>query len=137
MEMTQEWIEQYNRKCAEFMGYELITPEMRKNPEKWNTSYWEHKDKDNIHTALKVLGSHGYLSYHSDWNWIMKVVEKIESLENIYFQIEEKSCYVYDISKFSYERMDSFIQQDANTKKEAVIRAIDQFIDWYNKQKEI
>ena len=66
MNWTQEEILDYNKRCAEFLGYELITPEMRKRPIEWSHSYWEHKDKANVHTSKKVLRRDGYLSFHSD-----------------------------------------------------------------------
>jgi len=122
MEMTQGWIDNFHRKTINFLGgFELIED-------------FEGKERY-IETATGNTWLLEEMDFYNDWNWIMEVVNKIECLENIYFQIEEKSCYVYDISKFTNERMDSFIQQDGKTKKEAVIQAIDQFIDWYNKQK--
>lgn len=30
--MTQEELLKYNKRCAEFLGYEFITPQMRKTP---------------------------------------------------------------------------------------------------------
>ena len=67
---------EFNELCAKVLGYELITPDMRKNPQNWKHSYWESKDEG----FQKVLSVEGSLSFHQDWNLLMKVVDKIESL---------------------------------------------------------
>lgn len=63
-----------------------------------------------------------------NWNWLMKVVEKIESLENHGFTIYRKTT---NINGLPIEL--------ANTKKatkiEAVYNACIGFIKWYNQQK--
>jgi hypothetical protein len=127
--MTQEEFLEFNKRCAEFLGYELITPQMRKRPEEWkDNSYWEHKDKANVHTSKKVLGRDGYLAFHSDWNLIMEVVEAIEKL-NYQVDIQNNHCLI--------QRSDSFdgIRVYAETKKEAVVQAINQFLIWYEQNK--
>lgn len=61
--------------------------------------------------------------YHSDWNWLMEVVEKIESLEE------------------NNNLMDCFKQSNKvcglpiYTKIEAVYNACIEFIKWYNLNK--
>ena len=67
----------------------------------------------------------------------MEVVEKIESLENYYIQIEEQVCYIYDITKFDNIQTNAFIISDNkhNSKKEAVVQAIWEFLNWYEKHK--
>ena len=97
MEMTQEWITQYNKKCAEFLGEEI-------------TTYF-------IETQMDLIGSNA-LQFHSDWNWIMEILAKMKLLV----------CE----AEFTY-RVGLHL---TGLQKEAVIEAIDQFIDWYNKQKE-
>ena len=96
-----------------------------------------HRDKD---VVVYKMAAYPYasLKFHSDWNWIMEVIEAIEKLDNFYFQIEESACYVYDISKFTDEQCNPLISCDLgfNSKKEAVVQAIDKFLEWYfnNKQ---
>ena len=70
--------------------------------------------------------------YHKDWNWLMEAVEFIENLENYYSQIEEKSCYIYDISKFDDSQTNAFIIKDGQYKKEAVFIAVSDFAKLYN-----
>ena len=125
--MTQEEILDYNKLCAEFLGSEL------KNDGQYN--YWTY---DHLgFNLMKISGSawiSGNFEFHSDWNWIMEVVEAIEKLDDFYVQIEENACYIYDISKFDNEQTNAFIKVDINTtsKKEAVVQAINQFLIWYN-----
>ena len=79
-----------------------------------------------------VKAKHHYslneLLYHSDWNWLMEVVEKIESLG---YKINNFSNnnYIY-IGK---DNVSSVIINEANlTKKEAFYKACVEFIKWYN-----
>jgi len=73
----------------------------------------------------------------SDWNWIMEVVEAIEKLgyESLiggseYYYPEKGMRYIQ-----SFIKDDITIYQEAKTKKEAVVQAINQFLIWYNNQK--
>lgn len=79
------------------------------------------------------------LKFHNDWNWLIQVVEKIESqnFENeakdcISFMVKiiNTSCQIIDIFKDRFQ-----IQTFGNTKIEAVYQAVVVFIEWYNKQK--
>ena len=67
------------------------------------------------------------LKYHEDWNWLMVVVEKIESLG-----------YKVDISKWEnsqycgiYLNGKKIAGNETNTKIEAVYNACIEFIKWY------
>jgi hypothetical protein len=69
--------------------------------------------------------------YHTDWNWLMEVVGKIENYNEytsvLFFpQGCEINCYIENGFSFS---------NDCNTKIEAVYNACVEFIKWYNKQK--
>jgi hypothetical protein len=69
--------------------------------------------------------------YHSDWNWLMEVVSKIENYNeytNVLFAPQgcEINCYIENGFSFS---------NDCNTKIEAVYNACVEFIKWCNKQK--
>lgn len=141
--MKQEEILEYNKRCAEFLGYELITPQMRKSPEKWNNSYWEHKDKANVDASKKVLGSEKSLSFNSDWNRIMEVLKQITKCgynwELIDFNgtvREEKfmKCSIFNLQLDKPNHKFIFESSDA---KEAVVQAIDSFLKFYNKNLEM
>lgn len=66
------------------------------------------------------------LKFHSDWNWLMEVVEKIESL-GYSFTIIGNLCI---ISRPSFKS----IRSEDETKFKAVYQAILDFIKWYNEQ---
>ena len=73
------------------------------------------------------------LKYHEDWNWLMVVVEKIESLG-----------YKVDISKWEnsqycgiYLNGKKIAGNETNTKIEAVYNACIEFIKWYNNKNKV
>jgi len=78
------------------------------------------------------------LQYHKDWNWLMEVVEKIESLEifdtdYFTFRIDGGlSAIVEDM--YGNVIVDS-VGLDCDSKIEYVYYVAVEFIKWYNKQK--
>lgn len=68
-----------------------------------------------------------YEDFHSDWNWLMEVVEKIESLD-YRFAITEF------LSEVSNEKL-SIKSWKEKTKFENTYNACVEFIKWYNQQK--
>lgn len=87
MEITQEWVEQFIKKCADFLGkdydteiYSVCTnhlydcgyrnPEYIENPINWDC-------------------------YHSDWNWIMEVCIKL-GMEFVITNKEQLILNIYD-----------------------------------------
>ena len=128
--MTQEEILQYNKMCAEFIGGKqskdtlpLIRERLREN------DFWLPK------FGIKRLVD---MKFHSDWNWIHDVIEAIEKLKfNIIITrasitIETSVACKYDINtiyKFHSRNGES------ETKLEAVVEAINQFLIWYNENK--
>lgn len=69
------------------------------------------------------------LQYHSSWDWLIPVVEKIESLD---FRVEIIDTRV-DIEDFrGFEFSKRFEPIVENTKIEAVYNACVTFIEWYN-----
>ena len=61
--MTQEEILQYNKRCAEFLGWDY-----NKFMDRWNEEDFQHEYFNTNSIDLK---------FDSDWNWIMDVVEAI------------------------------------------------------------
>ncbi len=70
------------------------------------------------------------LKFHNDWNWLMKVVEKIESLGYDVF-INTCVCRITDVGQDILEDIETFNYEN---KKQAVYNACVEFIKWYNKQ---
>jgi len=106
--MTNEEVLQYNKRCAEFLGYlqhgRLIVI-------------------SNIPTHV----SNG--KFHSDWNWIMEVVEAIEN-KGYDVAILSSMCRIY----LNDELNDDIITYVHLDKKEAVVKAINEFLVWYQKE---
>jgi hypothetical protein len=72
--------------------------------------------------------------YDTDWNWLMKVVEKIESLGYclvIGGRTTKNYCEIRgEVDDFTTKYSDSY----GETKIEAVYNACIDFVKWYNNQ---
>lgn len=74
--------------------------------------------------------------FHSDWNWLMKVVDKIERLllnDDNSFNVTigaTNYCVIQD----SYGEIYEDIEISGETKLLTVYKAVIKFIKWYNKQ---
>ena len=70
------------------------------------------------------------LKFHSDWNWLMEVVEKIESL-GYRIEIAKHICRIYLSNK------ETIIISENTPKIEAAYNACVEFIKWYNNQNKV
>ncbi len=79
--------------------------------------------------------------YHKSWDWLMPVVDKIESFQDgedgdsmrghLYnFRIEQHFVYILD-----GESMDVIIEMNGDSKLDATYNAVVEFINQYNKTK--
>jgi hypothetical protein len=130
---------EFNRLCAEFLGINLDL-----NSNQINKYY---QQAISMYEFERIDGTNkdfiDYFLFHSDWNWIMEVVEKIEMtkkdnewyVEYIWLPSTNISFSVRGWSEGSvlFETFGRFY--DATTKKEAVVQAIWRFLNWYNEQK--
>ncbi len=108
-----------NKIIAEFMGMKPIN----KN------------DTDGIWNC--TIKAHGFnivqnLSFNSDWNWLMEVVEKIENLGFEFFIVESRCEIAHNTDK-SIETVIGF--EIVGKKIEATYNACIEFIKWYNQNK--
>lgn len=88
------------------------------------------------------------LHFHSSWDWLMPVVEKIESMDNragvrletrliAHTKINARDmmtpiyCYTFGITFNQHEKF----SVDAESKISAVWHGVIQFIQWYNENK--
>lgn len=71
-----------NKLIAEFMGYS------QPHPDYPDTTYWYKKEQP----PLTIL------SFDTDWNWLMRVVEKINDQNNV-VQIHENHVMVVNNTK--------------------------------------
>ena len=103
-----------NKIIAEFMNLNLYK------------SFWY---KSNIATEKQICKENN-LKFHSDWNWLMEVVEKIESL-GYRIEIVKHICRIYLSNK------ETIIISENTPKIEAVYNACVEFIKWYNNQNKV
>ncbi len=71
------------------------------------------------------------LKYHSSWDWLMPVVEKIESLGYCVFQ-QNDACWI-KVGRVGMKM--PIISNLAENKKEATWLTVVEFIKWYNQNK--
>ena len=102
-----------NKIIAEFMGLSYC--------EKYQFEGW-YKNHEHNERICDFDG----LKYHSDWNWLMEVVEKIESLNHKnneeHFQLVS---FIHHWLRRKHKEL---------TKIQAVYSACLEFIKWYNEQ---
>jgi hypothetical protein len=136
--MTQEEIQEYNKRCAEFLGwYKVINTQpfieiFSKNEIEWLSEYRSYR----TYTG-KYQFSIKLCKFHSDWNWIMEVVERIQTLDRLGGIVEIKqarckitSCMAGDNS--IYADVSNYFKYGIKGQKEAVVQAINQFLIFYN-----
>ena len=104
-----------NKIIAEFMEYKKNTP---------SKDFFQHPTEKNRYDRIE------FLSYNSDWNWLMEVVEKIESIlpDDSIITIEYKNCFIPVLD----DEEPFTIEGGGKTKIEAVYNACLEFIKWYN-----
>ena len=75
------------------------------------------------------------LEFHSDWNWLMRLVEKIENLQDenncAIYNVKVEQCFVEIIINHTSE---TIVEVDCNTKIQAVYQACVEFVKWYIEQ---
>lgn len=76
------------------------------------------------------------LSYHISWDWLMPVVEKIESFEDdnrcCKYNVKIEQCWVEIIDN---QTSDEIVSVDGDDKILATYKAVVEFINQYNKNK--
>jgi len=147
--MTKEEILKFNKLCAEFLGWKKFNG--------LNMRYKDSYETNKVNFGEMVYFKHD-LKFHSDWSWIMEVVEAIEKLKlgnvkipvtfssmhtitrteieeyydaTVVFNIIHSDCTI-DIVGTMRLRNDFIEIKSLPTKKEAVVEAINQFLTWYN-----
>jgi len=137
MKTKEEIIQEGNRKIVIFMGYKLITPAMRRTPSEWTMSYWENAELG----SRRVLCGENYLNYHCNWNRMMEVIEKINTLQKEkpgYCVILNGKTCIIDFYTEKLECVFSSVKKDfTKTLLENTFEAIVEFIDWYGSNVEI
>lgn len=132
--MNNNEIIENNKLIAEFMG---------KRPKCECDGVYSFSDmpffsirENDIETVINGIAN--YVKYHTSWEWLMSVVEKIESIsikedEEVKFLLDfETSTMVNWNLTNGYAYNDELSCIKGTTKKEAVYNAVVKFIKWYN-----
>ena len=110
-----------NRLIAEFLGFQLT-----------DLGWF---DSEEVLSNIERDNTFDNLKFHYDWNWLIKIVEKIEGVEDenrcAKYNIKIEQCFVEIIENHTSE---TIIEVDCNSKIQAVYNACVKFINWYNKQ---
>lgn len=139
--MTTEEIKNYNKLCAEFLDW-IYVPSNKLLDEKYkniNQSGWYSKIPPLKATKVFINYYKGRtvkdLKFHLDWNLIIDVVEAIEKL-GYYIRFYKETCKIGNLDYLPLmENMDIIVNIDDINKKETVIKAINQFLIWYQNNK--
>lgn len=112
-----------------------------------NDGWSFHKDdEERFNYPYSLVNPKGYTKFYDDWNCLMDVVEKIETLEEndrqknpdktksvcTPYRIDILGRNVVEVIAFGEDSI-FLINKDGLTKREAVYRAVVEFIKWYNK----
>lgn len=148
--MTQEQIIEGNKAIAEFMGY-IYHP----HPDRFALPGWKvPNDKPFIEKLMRIgtIGKRPYLcrtskeiQFHTSWDWLMPVVEKINKDGSFKVRILFNAngtngiygCYIDKVEWVNNYLQDERISGYSNIENpiESVYKAIIKFINWYNEQK--
>jgi hypothetical protein len=138
--MTQENLE-FNKRCALFLGWKETTDEFKIN---WVGCQTKERLERLSEDYIPILEKNGDVifpdfsicDFSNDWKLIMDIVIAIENLEvrdsryasNYSVVIHENSCYIETTGYVSYTVVKEIT---CTSKKEAVVKAISQFLDLY------
>lgn len=119
-----------NKLMAEFLGYKYYPYSDTENYPGWRKESYEILHKLNIQGEVSkrtyLCRNHKELSFDTDWNWLMQVVEKIEENYNYNVYIRNTSCSILSFEE-NFDILDSKTYY-AETKIQAVYSACLQFI---------
>ena len=111
-------IEKNNKLFADFLNW-------KKNDDGYITPFYQYYRA--VDTRMYQTSTFRDLLFHKDWNWLIEVVEKIETLGADLTIRAEHTTIVYDegeqISTYAFK-----------SKIETVYNACVEFIKWYNNQ---
>lgn len=134
--MNKEQILEGNKLICAFMG---VKPKLIGNSYVWSDSPFFSSSNSIEEKTMKAIVD--YAKYHSSWDWLMTVVEKIESYlaDDCNVEIGFNVCSICVIvgNYFEgYTENDGFdILAHGSTRIEAVYNAVMEFITWYNGNK--
>tara|TARA_R110000868_G_C10667438_1_gene746302 strand:- start:63 stop:440 length:378 start_codon:yes stop_codon:yes gene_type:complete len=124
--MTTNEILEGNKLIAEFMGAKNVK-------DMYGLLGWLYEKTPNIHSTHSLHYSDENLEYHSSWDWLMPVVEKINTIDNYEYDviIWRSDCHINNKVEIIFE--------GSRFKKETTLisvvwNCVVLFIQWYNSQ---
>ena len=119
-----------NKLIAEFMGFTLDTPTNIEG------AVWYDNEELYLHISSEFKHSNCFkeLQFHTSWEWLMSVVDKIEctTIDN-----DDNSDNFFNVMIEVFECNinggDICICESGHTKREAIYKAVVEFINQYNK----
>ncbi len=140
-----------NETIAVFMGYEYIP--FTNADQDFKPGWWKKgvttEDQSREAVSRKVgkgkfiCRNHKNLKYHSSWDWLMPVVEKIESLElsdfysegnfsSVDVNIEKGHCYIYVHLNYDPPHRITGMSNYSMTKINLIYSQVLEFIKYYD-----
>ena len=133
--MIQEKIHEFNKRCALFLD----------GTDNTFNHYFFPMENDEVNLSFDIFDETLFsnnggstwkikdLKFHSDWNWIMKVVEKIQKTNLVV--IINKYCRIHETTKTTFNDIIAVkgvkIFSEVISTKEAVIQTINEFLIFY------
>jgi hypothetical protein len=107
---------EYNKLCLEFLGFERITPIHYRDP-----------------VSKSIIDANLETALFEDWNWIIKIIEKIESLDDDYYVVKilTGGFFIHLLN----DTKNYIAKQYSGSKKESLVYGIWEFLNWYNENK--
>ena len=124
--------QEFNKLCAEFLGWEQGE----------DGRYWKETPTESSNWYVDEM------YFHSDWNWIMEVVEKIETTHTKYtlqWEYDDREEFADRGGKYKAYWFTLYVKDEILhhlndnrklTRKEAIVESIWYFLNWYNEQKQ-
>lgn len=111
-----------NKLIAEFLEWKKYKDGTFDSSSKF---FWEDEHASMSWNVIRYDWKPSDMLFNNDWNWLMEVVEKIESLEN----------NLKNETREEFTQFQKVLSLPIYTKIEAVYNACIEFIKWYNEQK--
>ena len=129
-------IQEANKAIAKFMGGRVVRTEEYEMPHgSHSTGIIETWEFDTYSKSRDEYARIGHFKYDRDWNELMEVVEKIESLGFIVSNDQADTTILKPSIILGTEGLHSFIKcfgtSKKMTKKESIYQAIVEFVEWY------
>lgn len=118
-----ENITESNKIIAEFLKWKKYEDGTFESPSRF---FWEDIHALMSWNSVRHDWKPSDMIFDTDWNWLMEVVEKIESLEN----------NLNNETKEEFRQFQKVLSLPIYSKIEAVYTACVEFIKWYNEQKQ-